>query len=115
MYVREIQRSLKSRFNEHWRPSPTTSEVVKHIHRTTRASVELENTEILSTESRWFERKVKEAIYIRVLNSPQQRWWKVQFASGMGQHQEESEVQTGRGGGISFPSSHTTSPTTSPR
>ena len=31
-------------------------------------SVELENTEILVTESRCFERGVKEAIYIRALN-----------------------------------------------
>ena len=31
--------------------------------------MELENTEILMTESRWFERGVKEAIYIRALNS----------------------------------------------
>ena len=31
-YVRETERSLKSRFNEHRRPSSTTSEVSKHIH-----------------------------------------------------------------------------------
>ena len=31
-YVGEIERSLKSRFNEPRRPSSTTSEVVKHIH-----------------------------------------------------------------------------------
>ena len=30
--------------------------------------MELENTEILTTESRWFERGVKEAISIRALN-----------------------------------------------
>ena len=30
--------------------------------------MELENTEILTAESRWFERRVKEAIYIRTLN-----------------------------------------------
>ena len=30
--------------------------------------MELENTEILTTESRWFERGVKEAICIRALN-----------------------------------------------
>ena len=31
-------------------------------------AVELENTEVLTTEPRWFERGVKEAIYIRSLN-----------------------------------------------
>ena len=31
-------------------------------------SVELENTEVLTTEPGWFERGVKEAIYIRALN-----------------------------------------------
>ena len=31
-------------------------------------TVELDNTEILETESRWFERGVKEAIFIRALN-----------------------------------------------
>ena len=30
--------------------------------------MELDNTEILTTEPRWFERGVKEAIYIRALN-----------------------------------------------
>ena len=68
-YVGETERSLKSRFNEHWRPSSTTSEVSKHIHiEHPEHSVELENTEILTTESRWFERGVKEAIYVRALN-----------------------------------------------
>ena len=68
-YVGETERSLKSRFNEHLRPSSTTSEVSKHIHlEQPEHSVELENTEILTTESRWFERGVKEAIYIRALN-----------------------------------------------
>ena len=68
-YVGETERSLKSRFNEHRRPSSTTSEVSKHIHlEQPEHSVELANSEILTTESRWFERGVKEAIYIRALN-----------------------------------------------
>ena len=33
-----------------------------------RHTVELDNTAILTTEPRWFERGVKEAIYIRALN-----------------------------------------------
>ena len=67
--VGEMERSLKSRFNEHRRPRSTTSEVSKCIHiEHPEHSVELENTEILTTESRWFERGVKEAIYVRALN-----------------------------------------------
>ena len=68
-YVGETERFLKSRFNEHRRPSSITSEVAKHIQ-TDRPehAVELDNTEILTTEPRWFERGVKEAIFIRALN-----------------------------------------------
>ena len=69
VYVDEKERSLKSRFNEHQRLSSTTSEVAKHIHlEQPEHSVELDNTEILTTESRWFESGMKEAIYIRALN-----------------------------------------------
>ena len=69
VYVSEIERSLKARFSEHRQPSSTTSEVSKHIHvDQTQHSVELENTEVLTTELRWFERGPKEAIYIRALN-----------------------------------------------
>ena len=64
-YVGETERSLKSRFNEHRRLSSTTLEVAKHIHlEQPEHSVELENMEILAAECRWFERGVKEAIYI---------------------------------------------------
>ena len=59
-YVGETERSLKSRFNEHRTPSSTTSEIAKHIHvEQPEHYVELENTEILITESRWFKRGVK--------------------------------------------------------
>ena len=68
-YVGETERSLKSRFNEHRRPRSTTSMGSKHIHTDQlEHTVELDNTEILTTESRWFERGVKEAIFIRALN-----------------------------------------------
>ena len=50
-------------------PSSTTSEVSKPIHVDhPKHSVEMDNTEVLTTEPRWFERGVKEAIYIRALN-----------------------------------------------
>ena len=49
--------------------SSTTVEVSKHIQVDhPQHSVELGNTEVLTTEPRWFERGVKEAIYIRALN-----------------------------------------------
>ena len=64
-YVGETERSLKARFSEHRRPSSTTSEVAKHKHTDQpEHTEELDNTEILTTEPRWFERGVKEAIYI---------------------------------------------------
>ena len=57
MYIGETERSLKARFSEHRRPSSTTSEVAKHVHTDQpEHTVELDNTEILTTESRWFER-----------------------------------------------------------
>ena len=69
VYVGEMERSLKARFSEHRRPSSTTSEISKHIHVDhPQHSVELENTEVVTTETRWFERGVKGAIYIRALN-----------------------------------------------
>ena len=69
VYVGETERSLKARFSEHRRPSLTTSEVSKHIQVDhPQHSVKLDNTEVLTTEPRWFERGVKEAIYIRALN-----------------------------------------------
>ena len=69
VYVGETERSLKARFSEHPRPSSRTSEVSKHIHVDhPQHSIELKNTEVLPTESRWFERGVKEAICIRALN-----------------------------------------------
>ena len=63
MYVGDTERSLQSRLNEHRRPSSTSSEVAKHIHTDQpEHTVELDNTEILTTEPRWFEIGVKEAI-----------------------------------------------------
>ena len=68
-YVGETERSLKTRFGEHRRPSSTTSEVSRHIHSDNpNHNITLENTKILSVEHKWFERGVKEAIHIRALN-----------------------------------------------
>ena len=60
---------MKARFNEHRRPSSSTSEVAKHIHvEQPNHTVKMDNTAILTTEARWFERGVKEAIYIKAMH-----------------------------------------------
>ena len=69
-YVGETERSLKARFCEHRRPSSVNSEVSRHIHTDNPDhGVQLDKTEILAVEPKWFERGVKEAIYIRA-NKP---------------------------------------------
>ena len=61
----ETERSLKTRFLEHRRPSSTSSEVSQHIHIESRGHhVDLNQVKILDREPRFFERGVKEAIYI---------------------------------------------------
>ena len=68
-YIGESERSLKARFDEHKRPSSTSSEVSKHIHASSKPhSIDLESTNILAVEPKWFERGVKEAIYIRAMS-----------------------------------------------
>ena len=67
-YIGETERSLKTRFLEHRRPSSSTSEVSQHIHiESPGHSVNINEVKILDTETRYFERGVKEAIYIRAL------------------------------------------------
>ena len=68
-YVGETERSLKTRFDEHRRPSSSTSEVSRHIHTDCKGhTVHIEEAKILTVEPKWFERGVKEAIYIRALH-----------------------------------------------
>ena len=65
-YIGETECSLKTRFLEHRRPSSTSSEVSQHIHiESPGHSVDLKKVEILDKDTRWFERGVREAIYIR--------------------------------------------------
>ena len=105
VHVGETDRSLHSRFNKLQRSSSTTSEVTKHIHvEQPHHSVELDNTEFLKTESRWFERVGKEAIYIRALNPSLNRdGGRYNVPPSVGQHhEEESEGRPdwwGRGAG----------------
>ena len=69
-YIGETERSLKTRFLEHRRPSSTSSEVSQHIHLESPGhSVDLKEVKVLDRDPRYFERGVKEAIYIRV-NQP---------------------------------------------
>lgn len=66
VYIGESERTLKTRFQEHKRPSNTNSEVCKHIHQDCPShTVSLDSTKLLDKEPKWFERGVKEAIYIR--------------------------------------------------
>ena len=68
-YVGKTERSLKARFDEHRRPSSSTSEVSWHIHNGCKGhTVHMEEAKILTVEPKWFERGVKEAIYIWALH-----------------------------------------------
>ena len=65
-YIGETERSLRSRFLEHRRPSSIHSEVSSHINRDKPShSVSLANAMILDREDDWFARGVREAIHIR--------------------------------------------------
>ena len=69
-YIGKTERSLKARFLEHRRPSSTSSEVSQYIRiESPGHKIDLEKVKILDREPRWFERGVKEAIYIRI-NQP---------------------------------------------
>ena len=82
--------------------------------------MELDNTEILTTEPRWFERGVKEAIYIRALNPSLNRdggrynlppvWDNIIKKRVKAERQRRGGGGGGWGGGGSSPSSRTTSP-----
>jgi len=69
-YIGETERTLKTRFLEHRRPSSSdTSEVANHIHKTCPThAVDIKDVIVLDRDPRWFERGVKEAIYIRAVN-----------------------------------------------
>ena len=63
MYIGETKRTLSQRFEEHANLDKPTG-VGDHC-RATGHSVSMKNTKILTRESNWHKRKVKEAIYIR--------------------------------------------------
>ena len=65
-YIGETERTLRARFSEHRRPSTTTSEVSNHIHRESPGhQVDLNKVKVLSRDTRWYERGVRESIQIR--------------------------------------------------
>ena len=56
-YLGETGRSLKACFDQRRWPSSATSDVSRHLHaHTPPHSISLEDTNILTTDSRWFER-----------------------------------------------------------
>ena len=64
-YIGETERSLKARFLELRSPSTTSSEVSQYIHTESPGhKIDLEKVKILDREPRWFERGIKEAIYM---------------------------------------------------
>ena len=68
-YIGETERTLKARFMEHRRPSSSSSEVSRHIHVDNPGhAVSMDSVRILDREPSWFERGVKESIYIRAHN-----------------------------------------------
>ena len=68
-YIGETERSLRTRFLEHKRPSSVSSEVSQHIHiESPDHKVDLEQTLVLDREPRYFEHGVK-AIYIKANQS----------------------------------------------
>ena len=85
-YIGETERSLRSRFLGHRRPSSIHSEVSSHINRDKPShSVSLASAKILDREDDWFARGVREAIHIRAHRPrPQQRWWAVPAPSYLG-------------------------------
>ena len=67
-YIGETERSFKARFDEHKRPSSVNSEVSRHIHQKKPGySVSLTGSRILGLEQEWFQRGVKEAIFIHAM------------------------------------------------
>ncbi|XP_052221647.1 uncharacterized protein LOC127838114 [Dreissena polymorpha] len=67
-YIGATERNLIARFMEHRRSSSTSSEVSRHIHDCKPGhAITMENVMILDHEPSWFERGVKDAIYIRAL------------------------------------------------
>ena len=65
-YMGKTERSLRSKFLEHRRPSSIHSEVSSHINWDKPSnSVSLVNAKILDREDDWFARGVREAIHIR--------------------------------------------------
>ena len=66
-YIGETDRDFWTRFSEHKRKCMVKkSEVAEHIHLKARGhQLDFEKTRILDRDSRWFQRGIREAIYIR--------------------------------------------------
>ena len=67
-YIWETEKSFKVRFDEHKRPSSVNSEVFRHIHQENPGhSVSSTGSRVLGVEQGWFQRGVKESIFIHAL------------------------------------------------
>ena len=67
-YIGDTERSFKARFDEHERPSSVNSEVSRHIRQENSGhSVSLAGSKVLGVEQGWFQRRVKESIFIHAL------------------------------------------------
>ncbi|CAH1274156.1 WDR5 [Branchiostoma lanceolatum] len=70
VYIGETSRPLKERYKEHCRKSANrySSAIYHHLKHNQGHSFNLESTDILDREERWFERGIREAIYERMYN-----------------------------------------------
>ena len=67
-YIWETEISFKVRFDEHKRPSSVNSEISRHIHQEKPGnSVSLMGSTVLGVKQGWFQRGVKESIFIHAL------------------------------------------------
>ena len=69
-YIGETSQPLKERYKQHCRASNNgySSAIFHHLKHNQGHSFDLNSTDILDRESRWFERGVREAIYERIYN-----------------------------------------------
>ena len=64
-FIGDTERNLKARFMEHRRQSYSTSEVSHHTNKNCPwHNVDMESVRILDRVPSWFERGIKQAIYI---------------------------------------------------
>ena len=64
MYIGETERPLKKRITEHKRESsPVGAHMIEHHHH-----IDEDNIKVLDSDSRWLQRGIREAIFIKSLS-----------------------------------------------